>query len=168
MTSIREMVNRLQIVLQAEEDLYVRLRSLLRREESELIGLDPSVLETTVAEKRTFAEEARLLEESRTVLTGELCRALGLGEDDWRLGSLLAHLGDDAGEHPALHARLKALITSTQSLLESNQSFANRSLQRVQDTLRALGETVPDATGYGPGARRTVTGGRGRLVRQAI
>lgn len=168
MTSIQENVARLQVVLQAEENLYLRLRSLLRREESELIGLDPSVLEETVEEKRAFAEEARLLEDSRVVLTAELGTAMGLGKDEFKLSTLISHLGEDAAQLPMLHARLKALIGSTKSLLDSNESFANRSLMRVQNTLRMLGEAVPEEIGYGPGAKRSTSMGRGRLVRQAI
>ncbi len=168
MTSIQKHVAGLQVVLQAEEDLYLRLRSLLRREESELIGLDPRVLEDTIEEKRAFAEEARLLEESRVVLTAELGAALGLAEDDRKLGHMMMQLGEDAAQLPMLHGRLKALIASTQALLESNESFANRSLSRVQETLRMLGQAVPEEVGYGPGANRSKSMGRGRLVRQAI
>ena len=168
MTTISEFVARLEVVLQAEENLYLRLKSLLRREESELIGLDSRVLEATVEEKRAIAEEARLLEESRKVLTIELGASLGLDGADLKLGVLMAHLGDEAGRLPTFHARLKALISSTQALLESNESFANRSLNRVQETLRMLGQAAPEEVGYGRGGNRSSSMGRGRLLRQAI
>ena len=168
MTVIGQKVARLEAVLRAEEDLYLRLKSLLRREESELIGLDARVIETTVDEKGAIAEEARLLEESRAVLTEELGTSLGLAGDDLKLGVLMAHLGEEASQLPVLHARLKALIVGTQALLDSNESFANRSLRRVQDTLRMLGQAAPEEVGYGPNGNRSSSTGRGRLVRQAI
>ena len=168
MTTVQKNVAGLQAVLQAEEDLYLRLRSLLRREESELIGLDPSVLEETVEEKRAFAEEAKLLAESRVVLTSDLAGALGLERQGQRLGDMLAPLGDEAAQLPAIYSRLKALVGSTQALLDSNESFSNRSLSRVQETLRMLGRAVPEEVGYGPSAHRASSAGRGRLVRQSI
>ncbi len=168
MSLIGTNVARLEVVLQAEENLYLRLKSLLRREESELIGLDAEVIESTVEAKRAIAEEARLLEESRRVLTDELGTSLGLAGDDLKLGVLLTHLGEEAAQLPTLHARLKALIGTTQALLEANESFANRSLTRVQETLRMLGRAAPEEVGYGPAANRSSSMGRGRLVRQAI
>jgi len=168
MSLIGKNVARLEVVLKAEEDLYLRLKSLLRREESELIGLDAEVIESTVEAKRAIAEEARLLEESRRVLTAELGASLGLAGDELKLGTLIEHLGEEASELPTLHARLKALIGTTQALLEANESFANRSLTRVQDTLRMLGQAAPEEVGYGPVSKRSSSTGRGRLVRQAI
>ncbi len=168
MMSIQESVARLEAVLRAEEDLYVRMRTLLVREESELIDLDPSALEQTLEQKRAFAEEARLLEESRILVTAELGAKLGLGDGPFKLSGLISHLGEEAGDLPSLHARLTALIGSTQALLEWNESFANRSLTRVQETLRLLGQAVPEDVGYGPIQKRSRGTGRGRLVRQAI
>ncbi|HEB88679.1 MAG TPA: flagellar protein FlgN [Deltaproteobacteria bacterium] len=168
MTSIQACVGRLQTVLQAEEDLYLRMASLLRREESELIELDPCALEQTLEEKRAFAEEARLLEESRILVTAELGSELGLGEGPFKLSELIRQLGEEAGDLPSLHGRLTGLIGSTQALLQSNESFANRSLTRVRDTLRLLGQAVPEDVGYGPIKARSRGAGRGRLVRQAI
>jgi len=168
MTVIGKNVARLEVVLQAEEGLYLRLKSLLRREESELIGLDADVLESTVEAKRSIAEEARLLEESRRVLTAELGDSLGLAGEDLKLSILMSHLGEGAGQLPMIHARLKALIGTTQALLEANESFANRSLKRVHETLRMLGQAAPEEVGYGPSSHRSSSVGRGRLVRQAI
>ena len=168
MSSIGEEVKRLQTILRAEEDLYLRMRTLLRREESELVELDPSTIGQTIEEKRALAEEGRLLEESRNVVVGELTRTLGLEESVPRLSTLISMLGDQAAELPTLHARLTGLIQSTRFLLDANQHFANRSLARVQDTLRLLGRSLPEEVGYGPGARGFSSAGRGRLVRQAI
>ena len=168
MTGVPDEVERLASVLRAEEGLYLRMRALLQREEAELIELDPNVIHQTVEAKRALAEEGRLLEESRQVLAGELAIRLGFGESAPKLSKLIAALGDQAGELPALHARLTALIGSARSLLDGNQSFANRSLARVQDTLRLLGRSVPEEVGYGPGGQGPSSTGRGRLVRQAI
>ena len=168
MTSTRESVSRLQAVLLAEEDLYLRMKALLGREEAELIDLDPTALEETLEQKRAFAEEARLLEESRVLLTTDLAADLGLAGGEFKLSELISRLGDEAGELPSLHARLSALIGSTQALLEANESFANRSLVRVQQTLQLLGQAIPEEVGYGPGLSRSRGAGRGRLVRQAI
>ena len=168
MTTLAERVGRLQVVLQAEEDLYVRMRSLLRREEEELIRLDPSDLDRTVAEKHALAEEGRLLEESRIVLTRELCEAMGLSSEPIKLSALIETLGPDAMDLPEIHGRLTALVASSHSLLEANELFASRSFDRVRETLKMLGRSGPEVTSYGPGSGRGSSATRGRLVRAAI
>jgi len=167
-TEVAQYVENLQSILLAEEDLYLRMRTLLGRDEDELIALDPGVIAETVEEKRMLAEEGRLFEESRTALIGELAAALGLDATSLKLSELIEALGSEAGSLPEVHARLTALIASTRSMLDANQSFANRSLARVQETLRLLGRSLPDESGYGPGRRSGSATGRGRLVRQAI
>jgi hypothetical protein len=168
MSLIEDNVSRLEAVLLAEEKLYVRMRSVLQREEAELIRLEARVLEETVEEKRTLAEEAQLLEESRVIVARALADALGLPSGAVKLSRIIEFAGKEAEGLIPLYHRLRALITSTQSLLTSNERFANRSLSRVQETLRLLGQTVPTEGGYGPGSGRDGTTGRGRLIRQAI
>ena len=168
MSGVDEQVARLEVVLQAEENLYLRLRALLRREEAELIELDPARLAQTVEEKRSLAEEARLLEDSRRAIAKTLARALGLGEPLPKLSVLIEVLGEESGRLPDLHARLSALVGATRGLLEANGGFADRSLRRVQETLRMLGRAVPERVGYGPGTARGAGVGRGRIVRAAI
>ena len=168
MRLIEDNVSRLEAVLLAEEELYVRMRSVLQREESELVSLESRVLEETIEEKRTLAEEAQLLEESRVIVTRALSDALGLVPDSMKLASIIDAAGEGGARLTPLYHRLRALIISTESLLTSNERFANRTLSRVQETLRLLGQTVPVDGGYGPGSRREGATGRGRLVRQAI
>lgn len=168
MREISNDVIRLETLLRAEEDLYLRLRAVLRREESELIELDPIVVGETVEEKRALAEEGRLLEESRSLVACELGAALGLEDRPPRLSTIIAALGEDARDLAKLHGRLTALVQTTRSLIEANEQFANRSLARVQETLRLLGRSVPEEVGYGRGTAASNSAGRGRLVRQAI
>lgn len=168
MNDVGQQVARLEVVLQAEENLYLRLREVLRREEAELIELEPGRIAQTVEEKRSLAEEARLLEDSRRALANGLARELGLGDRPQKLSVLIEALGNEAARLPELHGRLSALIGSTRGLLEANGSFADRSLRRVQGTLKMLGRAVPEKVGYGPGLERGVGVGRGRIVRAAI
>ena len=168
MMGVDEQVGRLEVVLQAEENLYLRLRDVLRREESELIELDPAKIAVTVEQKLSLAEEARLLEDSRRALTIALGRALGLGDAPQKISSLIDALGAEAARLPDLHGRLSALIGSTRGLLEANGGFSQRSLKRVQETLKMLGRAVPERVGYGPGFERGPDVGRGRIVRAAI
>ena len=167
-TTIAEWVGRLETVLESEEDLYRRFRTLLRREESELIGLEPNTLANTLAEKRALTEEARIHEESRLLVTESLAALLGFAGPRPKLSEIIASLGYEAGELPTLHGRLSALIAATRSLLSSNERFASRSLGRVQETLKLLGQAVPEESGYGPGGHRSAGAGRGRLVRATI
>ncbi|MBY0399081.1 flagellar protein FlgN [Myxococcota bacterium] len=168
MKRVDEQVAGLEVVLRAEENVYLRLREVLRREEGDLIALDPGAIAEIVERKRGLAEEARLLEDSRRALTTALVRALGLGEQPIKLGALIDALDGEAGGLPELHARLRALVQSTRALLESNGSFADRSLRHIQDTLRMLGRAVPEKVGYGPAKLGAGSMGRGRLVRAAI
>lgn len=168
MKTLEEQVAGLEVVLQAEENVYLRMREVLRREEALLIALEPAEIAEVVERKRGLAEEARLLEDSRRALTTALARALGLADEPIKLGALIATLDGEAGRLPDLHARLTALIRSTRSLLESNGAFADRSLRHLQDTLRMLGRAVPEKVGYGPAQQGAGSMGRGRLVRAAI
>ena len=168
MSVIADLVERLQRVLEAEEDVYRRLKSVLRREERELIELDPIVLERTTAEKAALAAEAKLHEDARVELAAALGATLGLPGSTVRLSEIVSELGAEGGELPGLHARLTAIVGTTRSLLIANERFANRSLSHVKDTLRLLGQAVPDVSTYGPGMARTPSNGRGRLVRAAI
>jgi len=169
MSSVEEQVAGLEVVLQSEEDVYRRLRDVLRREEAELVTLDPAQIADLVERKRSLAEEARLLEDARRALVRTLGRALGLGDGPLKLSVLIEALDLEAGRLPELHARLAALIGTTKSLLDANGAFADRSLRRVQETLRLLGRAVPERVGYGPGAAHAAGSmGRGRLVRAAI
>jgi len=168
MKPVEEQVAGLEVVLCAEENVYLRLREVLRREESELIALDPGAIAEIVERKRGLAEEARLLEDSRQALTATLARTLGLTAQPIKLGALVEALDGEAGRLAELHGRLSALIGATRVLLESNGSFADRSLRHIQETLRMLGRAVPEKVGYGPGQVGSATMGRGRLVRAAI
>lgn len=168
MKEIRDQVVDLEVVLRAEEDLYRRLRDLLIEEESCLVGLDPGELADVVERKRTLAEEARLLEDSRRVLTQALAGSLGFGDAPVRLAELIEALDDDAAGLAELHFRLAALIGATRTLLESNGRFSERSLRHVQQTLKRLGRAVIEPVGYGPRSASTATVGRGRLVRATI
>ena len=168
MTSRHQRIAGLEVVLEAEEGVYRRLKQLLQREEEELVGLDPAQLERTTAEKRALAAEARLHEESRLALVRELAEAIGFAEATPRLSALIAELGPEAGGLAERHARLTALVTTTRLLVASNERFANRSLGRVQDTLRLLGQAIPENPGYGPASSSSGRVGRGRLVRATI
>lgn len=168
MNEVTATVERLEMILRSEEDLYLRLRQTLLRDEPEMIELDPGTLARTVEEKRALAEEGRLLEESRVVVTRELAALIGLGEALPKLSRIAAILGDQAGELPVLHGRLSALIESNQMLIEGNRVFAHRSLGRVRDTLRLLGRATPQPVGYGRSGQPAESSGRGRLIEQAI
>ncbi|MCR9097759.1 MAG: flagellar protein FlgN [bacterium] len=167
-SSIRELVTRLEVVVEAEEETYRRFKQVLRREEDELITLDPRDLERTTAEKEALGAEARLHGESRVELTRALASVLGETPAEARLSELLPKLGDVANGLVDRQARLRALMDSTRALLAANEDFANRTLGRVQDTLRMLGQAIPEAEGYGPGRSSESSAGRGRLVRAAI
>lgn len=168
MSETSRLVASLEVVLQSEEAVYLRLRDVLRQEERELIELDAARIADVVERKRSLAEEALLVEDSRKALTRSLARVLGHGDESVRLGTLIEALGAEAGELARLHAKLRALIASTRSLLEANGQFSDRTLRHVQDTLRLLGRAVSVPVGYGPGVASGESVGRGRLVRAAV
>ena len=166
--TLRPLIERLEVVLDAEEDTYRRFKQVLRREEDELITLDPLALERTTAEKEALGAEARLHGESRVELTRVLAQVVGGVPAETRLSELLPGLGEAANGLVERQARLCALMESTRELLAANEDFANRTLGRVQDTLRMLGQAIPEVEGYGPGRAAEPTTGRGRLIRAAI
>lgn len=164
----RELIARLEVVLAAEEDTYRRFKQVLRREEEELITLDPQDLERTTAEKEALGAEARLHGESRVELTRALARMLGEPPAEARLSELLPGIGEAAEGLMERQAGLRALMESTRALLAANEEFSSRTLGRVQDTLRMLGQAIPEVEGYGPRRASESSAGRGRLIRAAI
>lgn len=166
--ALRPLIERLEVVLDAEEDTFRRFKQVLRREEDELITLDPLALERTTAEKEALGAEVRLHGESRVELTRVLAQAVGGVPSETRLSELLPGLGEAASGLVERQARLRALMDSTRELLAANEDFANRTLGRVQETLRMLGQAIPEVQSYGPGRAAAPTTGRGRLIRAAI
>ncbi|MEM9174253.1 MAG: flagellar protein FlgN [Myxococcota bacterium] len=165
---VLELITRIEVVLKVEEGTWRRFKQVLRREEDELITLDPRALQQTTAEKEAIALEARLHGESRVELTRALATALGEGPGDARLSLLLAKVGEGARDLRDRSLRLKALVESTRALLAANEQFAQRSLGRVQDTLRMLGQGIPEVETYGPAGGNESSAGRGRLIRASI
>ncbi len=163
--SLTQKVERLSLVLEAEETLYVELRDLLQRERECMVGLDPEGLEQAVEAKEALAEEARLLEESRVEVARELAGALGLGDARPSLSRLLEALGDRSGPLREQHSRLVALLAAVHELVDANATFAREGLDQVQDTLRLLGRLLPQEPVYRPSERPRASRDAGRLVR---
>lgn len=162
---MKDLVARLLVVLEAEHALYVRLRELLRHEREVLGLLDARRLEAVAREKEELADEGRLLEESRSHVTRELGRSLGLASERPRLAELCARLGADAAPLRAAHNRLVVLLGASRELLEANTCLAGEALAQVQATLRALGGLLPDEARYAPGTS-VPAASSGRLLRQ--
>lgn len=163
--TIREKAQRLALVLDAEETLYVEMRNLLQRERECMVSLDAEGLERAVEAKEALAEEARLLEESRIDVAADLARALGLPESRPTLSQLL-EAADTAGEPlRERHSRLVALLAAVRELVDANASFAREGLEQVQGTLRLLGRLLPHEPVYRPAEPPRAGDAAGRLLR---
>ena len=148
MTSASDLAGRLGRILEAEEQIYLEMRSVLQREQSCIVRLDAVDLEDAVRSKEALAEEARLLEESRLEVTETLAAALGLGLARPSLSQLCDRLGEEATELRAAHTRLVALVGAVRELLHVNVTFAGDSLDRVRATLKLLGRLLPERPVY--------------------
>ncbi len=155
---------RLLSVLDAEHALYARLCDALRAERVALAALDVPALERLVRAKEEIADEGRLLEESRLVVTEAFAQELGVVERRPRLSRLIEAAGGGGAPLRDAHRRLGAQLALARELLEANGATTARELANVQGSLRALGAT-PASESYGRSARAPETG---RLIRQAV
>jgi len=158
--------HRLLVVLRAEETLYTRLRDVLQQQREVVAQMDLEALEGLTRRQEELSDEARLLEESRLELAGELAASLGLAEQGTRLSEICARLGASAGELRDAHNRLVILVGVVRELLDANAMLIGSSLVDVRTTLRALGSHLPEDVTYRPGARVPAPEA-GRLVRRS-
>ncbi len=161
-----DLAGRLLTVLEAEEKLYLELRSLLQEERAWLVALDAARIEEAVQRKESLAAEGRLLEEARIELARALARELGVDDERPTLSRLCARLGDDAEPLQRAHSRLVALVGASRELLDANAGFAGEALAQVRSTLQLLGRLLPAQPTYAPDlAAAEPTGAR--LVRRS-
>lgn len=162
-----DVVNRLLVILEAEEGLYARMRDLLQEEREIVLCMDASALERIARRKEEFADEARLLEESRLEVVDELARSLGLPART-RLSELCVRLGEAGRRLRLLHNRLVILVSVVRELLDANAELVGESLSEIRSTLRLLGGLLPEDNLYyanGPAETGLATG---RLVRRSV
>ena len=160
-------VARLMVILDAEEDLYNRLRDVLQREREVIVKMDADALERIARTKEELCDEARLLEESRAQVASELAGTVGLPERGSRLSEICRRLGPAAGRLRTQHNRLVILVSVVRELLDANAGLAGESLSEVRSTLRLLGGLLPEENLYqasGPPAPLLQTG---RLIRRS-
>lgn len=165
MTAPSQRLASLLQTLQAEEILYVELRSLLERERNHMLQLDGAGLEEVAREKEALAAEARFLEEGRVELAARLAAELGLEEQRTTLARLCDALGPAGAELGEARSRLTALLGAVRELLDLNADFAGECLGQVRATLQLLGRLAPPRPTYGPTASAVAEGGR--LVRHS-
>lgn len=161
----RDGARRLEIALQAEADLYERMRDLLQQEREVLLGLDSERLELLTRSKAELADEGRVIEAGRQAVVAQLASELGLRSEGLRLSQLCDRLGPQYAGLRAAHNRLVVLVGVVRELLNANHALAGQSLAEVRATVEALGGLVSEGSAYGPdGAPRSV---RGQLLRRS-
>ena len=164
---IQDSLSRLIEVLRTEEGLYVRLRDTLQREHALMASRDAKGLEEVARRKEELADEGRLVEETRLLITRELARELGMDTETPRLSALCETLGPRGEELRRIHTRLVVLVGVVRELMDANRALAGDALAQVRGTLQLLGALVPGEVLYDPAAR---SGGAplavGQLVRR--
>lgn len=164
---VADVVNRLQVILEAEESLYARLRDLLQHEREVIARLDAGALEELAREKEMLGDEARLLEESRVEVAAELAQGHGLPARS-RLSEICGRLGEEGGDLRRVHHRLVILVSVVRELADANADLVGESLSEVRGTLRLLGGLLPDGALYGPEGPGSPGLEPGRLVRRSL
>ncbi len=164
MNDLSNDVGRLLELLEAEERLYVELRTALQDEQSCLVNLEADGLDEAVRQKETLVTEARVLEEGRRALVARLGSAAGAPEAR-TLTALCDALGPQSAPLREAQLRLRGLVAAVRELLDVNASFAGEAMGQVQATLTLLGRLAPlDATYRRDGAGASSSG---RILRQS-
>jgi len=164
---VTEVMSRLQVILEAEESLYVRLRDLLQEEREVIARMDAAALEEVAREKEMLGDEARLLEESRVEVAGELAVGQGLPARS-RLSVICGRLGEQGGALRRVHNRLVILVSVVRELADANAELVGESLAELRGTLRLLGGMLPDGSLYRPEGPVQPASEPGRLLRRSI
>ena len=160
-----EGTQRLERVLEAEIDLYTRMRDLLHEEREILLCLDAERLEDSTRRKAELADEARVLESGRQAVVAQVSREHSLPLEGLRLASLCERLGPEYTGLRRAHNQLVILLGVVRELLDGNRSMAGQSLAEVRATVDVLGGMLPERASYSAdGERRIATG---RLLRRS-
>ncbi len=161
-------VEHLLVILRREEDLYARLRDVLRDQREVIATMDATeALERLTRAQEELCDEARLLEEGRLEVAAELAARFGLPPTS-RLSEICEQLGPDAVALREAHNRLVIMVGVVRELIEANSTLLGGSISEVRTTLRALGSHVPEDTTYRPSGARARAADTGRLVRQCV
>ncbi len=147
---IEEDTGRLMAILEAEEELYVRLRDLLQHERELMVQMDAAGLEEVTRRKEALADEGRLVEESRLAVASELATRLDLRESRPTLAQLCERLGAASRPLREAHTRLVVLVTVVRELLDANVALAGETVSQIRGTLRLLGRLGPGEATYDP------------------
>lgn len=162
-----EVLDRLQVILAAEESLYVRLRDLLQKEREVVARMDAVALEEMAREKEALGDEGRLLEESRLEVAAELALSLGLPARS-KLSAICGQLGEQGRGLRRVHNRLVILVSVVRELADANAELVGESLAEVRGTLRLLGGLLPEGSLYRPDGPVQPIHEPGRLLRRSI
>jgi len=164
---VAEVLDRLQVILAAEESLYVRLRDLLQKEREVVARMDAVALEEMTREKEALGDEGRLLEESRLEVAAELAVSLGLPARS-KLSAICGQLGEQGRGLRRVHNRLVILVSVVRELADANAELVGESLAEVRGTLRLLGGLLPEGSLYRPEGPVQSIHEPGRLLRRSI
>ncbi len=159
-------VERLRVILDAEEALYARMRDLLQQEREVVLCMDIAGLEETALRKEELADEARLLEESRVDVAAQIAEALSLPSRT-PLAQLCRQLGEEGRPLRAVHNRLVILVSVVRELVDANAALVGDSLSEIRSTLHLLGGFLPEDNLYGAAASPTPGLATGRLLRRS-
>lgn len=162
-----EIVERLLVVLGAEEALYARMRDLLQREREVVLCMDVAGLEEIARQKEELADEARLLEETRVDVANSLANDLDLPSRT-PLAQLCRHLGESGRILRSAHNRLVILVSVVRELVDANAALVGESLSEIRSTLHLLGGFLPEENLYGSGRNGAPGLASGRLVRRSV
>lgn len=156
---------RLQTVIDAEANLYARMRDLLEEEREVLFSLDAVRLEAVTRRKAELIDEGRVLESGRKAVVAQLATELALPIEGLRLAVLCERMGPGNEALRRAHNQLVVVVSVVRELMKANRSIAGQSLSEVRSTLEILGGVLPEGVGYGPDGHRPPP--KGRVLRQS-
>ena len=151
-------------VINAEADVYARLKSVLQDEQAALLDQDLEALTRAIEAKETLAAEANLLEDSLSELVASTAKTLELELARPRLSEIATALGAEGTAVREAQIRLAALVGAVRELVEANDESTRRSLSQVRATIQLLGRLWPEPPTYGPDSKGEREQPRGGLV----
>lgn len=126
-------------VLEAQLDLYRRVKDLLERESAALMSGRPDDVLELVHQKETLLLRIRTLEETRQIITARLAAERQVDPEKLKLSEIIANMtsGEQRARMSGARVGLKALMREIGEVHKRNAAVCHSGMQLISDIVEA-------------------------------